>query len=100
MGVGEHYTTIRESIDVRRLHLRVPVQATDPIVLVIDGDEENIVPVGRSDRRWEYANHAQQHDSKQSMSKHLYRAWNSPASRWAYESRLPGDSFVQRGLQI
>jgi len=37
-------------VDVRRLHLRMPFQRADPIVLIIDGDEEHI-RLGGQERR-------------------------------------------------
>lgn len=39
IGVPEQDTACGESIQVRRERLRMPTQAADPIVQVVDGDE-------------------------------------------------------------
>lgn len=47
MGVGHNRAAIRKSVDVRSLHHWVRIHTTNPVVLVIDCDEENIGFVGR-----------------------------------------------------
>ena len=42
MSVQEYGAPRRKTIDVRRLDLRVPAQATDPVILVINRDEQNV----------------------------------------------------------
>src|SRR5262249_45248461 len=42
--IGEKRSALCEPINVRRLRLRMPAQAADPVVLVVDGDEEDILP--------------------------------------------------------
>lgn len=42
MGVGEKGALRCQSIDVWSLGVRVSAQAADPVVLIIDGDEEDI----------------------------------------------------------
>jgi len=46
MGVREQRPARRECVDVRRLDLRMPVQAADPIIQVVDGDDEDVGLVG------------------------------------------------------
>ena len=46
MSVVEKSSAFCESIDVRSLGIRVAVHATDPVVLVIDGDEEDVGLLG------------------------------------------------------
>ena len=40
--IGEQRAARRQPVDARRLRLRMPAQAADPIVEVIDGDQEDI----------------------------------------------------------
>lgn len=40
--VGKEHARRREAIEVRRARLRVPAEAADPVVEVIDGDEEHV----------------------------------------------------------
>jgi len=47
VGVGEEDATFGEGVDVRGLHLGMALQAPDPIVEIVDGDEED---VGLGDR--------------------------------------------------
>ena len=42
MRVREQRATPRQRIDARCFHLRMPAEAADPIVLVINGDEEHV----------------------------------------------------------
>ena len=42
MRVVEEHAPCREPINVRRLCLRVPAHAADPVIEVIDGDEQDI----------------------------------------------------------
>ena len=44
--VGEQRAPLREPVDVRRLHLRMAAEAADPVVLVVDGDEQDVGPPG------------------------------------------------------
>ena len=44
--VGEEHAPIGKAVDVRRLRLRVAAQAADPVVQVVNGDEEDVRPVG------------------------------------------------------
>ena len=46
MSIGKKHSTLGQSIDVRRTRLRVTIQATNPVVEVIDGDKEHIDLVG------------------------------------------------------
>ncbi len=40
--VDEHRTTLSQSVDVRSLHLWMTIEAANPVVLIIDGDEQNV----------------------------------------------------------
>ena len=42
VGPGERHAAARQAIDVRRARLRVAGQVADPVVQVVDGDEENV----------------------------------------------------------
>ena len=42
MGIGESCATCSQAVDVGRFRLRVPAEVADPVVLVIDGDEEDV----------------------------------------------------------
>ena len=42
MSIGKKHSTLGQSINVRRASLRVTTQATDPVVEIIDSDEEHI----------------------------------------------------------
>ncbi len=46
--IGEQHAALRESVDVRRLHLQMPAETTDPIIQIINGDEQNAGLVERS----------------------------------------------------
>ena len=48
MGVGEEHARGGQPIEVGRASLRMAAKATDPVVQIIDGDEED---VGLGDRR-------------------------------------------------
>ena len=47
MGVAEQHTAPGKAIDVRRAHLRVSPEAADPVVQVVNRDEQHIRPLGR-----------------------------------------------------
>ena len=47
MGVGEERPPPRQAVDVRRLHLRMSAQAPNPIVQVIDRNEQDVRPLFR-----------------------------------------------------
>ena len=50
--VGERRPARRELVHVRRYHLRVAAERPDPVVQVVDGDEQHVRPLGAaSDRR-------------------------------------------------
>jgi hypothetical protein len=51
MRVGEKRAPRGEAVDVGRLNLRMTAHATDPIVLVVDGNEQNIRAFARDQRR-------------------------------------------------
>ena len=51
MSFGKQDASSSQGVDVRSLYLRVATQATDPVIEIIDGDEENIGPVIRHDLR-------------------------------------------------
>ena len=42
MSIGEQSARLSESIKVWSLCVRVPLEATDPVILVIDRDEEDV----------------------------------------------------------
>ncbi len=42
MGVGKQRAPRGKPVEVGSLYLRVPAQTADPIIQVIDGDEEDI----------------------------------------------------------
>ena len=44
MGIIKKHTTGSQSVDIRSLSLGVSTQATNPIIEIIDGDEQNIGP--------------------------------------------------------
>ena len=45
MGVGEQHAAGRQPIDIRCLRLRMSAEATNPIVEIIDGDEQHVGPL-------------------------------------------------------
>ena len=48
IGVVKQYSARREPIEVRRLRLRMPAEAADPVVEVVHRDEEDVgLPGGR-----------------------------------------------------
>ena len=51
--MGEGRAPRSERVDVRRLHLRMPFQIANPIVLVVDGDEQDIALGFRIERHIE-----------------------------------------------
>lgn len=51
MGVGEENTARGESIEIRREGLRVPPEAADPIVQIIDREEQDVRRLLRRDGR-------------------------------------------------
>jgi hypothetical protein len=44
MGVQKGGATLGESVDMRGLRKGVPAKVADPIVLVVDGNEQDIGP--------------------------------------------------------
>ena len=44
MGIIKKHTTGSQSVDIRSLSLGVPTQATDPIIKIINGDQQNVGP--------------------------------------------------------
>ena len=42
MGIEENRPTLSKFVDMRCFDLRVTVKAADPVILVIDGNEENV----------------------------------------------------------
>ena len=44
MSVGEQRPAPSQAVDVRRPRLRVPTQASNPIVQVVDRDEQDVRP--------------------------------------------------------
>ena len=44
MGIIKKHTPGSQSVDIRSLSLGVTTQATDPIIEIIDGDQQNIGP--------------------------------------------------------
>jgi hypothetical protein len=52
MGIGKKNATIREAINVRRVSLGMPAQTADPIIEIINRDEQDVRPiVGATDLR-------------------------------------------------
>ena len=47
MRVGKHHASLGEAVHVGRLRLRMSVERPDPVVQVVDGNEED---VGRRSR--------------------------------------------------
>ena len=50
MRVGEQRAALGQPVDVRRPDLRMPAQAADPVVLVVDRDEQDVGPGGGGGR--------------------------------------------------
>ena len=42
MGIGKQSSPCRQPVEVRGLDLRMPAQATDPVVEVVDGQEQDV----------------------------------------------------------
>ena len=42
MSVFEKYTTIRQGVDVRGRNARIAVEATDPVIHIVDADQKDI----------------------------------------------------------
>ena len=42
MGIGKARAALSQPIDVGRLHHRMPAEVADPIVLIINGDHQDI----------------------------------------------------------
>ncbi len=59
MRIEERRATFGQRIEVRRLGQRMATQVTDPVVLVVDGDEDDVGPFSRLDDG--YQHHHQQH---------------------------------------
>ena len=53
MGVEEDCALRRQGVDVRRFDLWVAAQAADPIVLVVDRNEQNVRLVSGDDVPWQ-----------------------------------------------
>ena len=53
MSVREQRAAPRQAVDVRRPRLRMSAQAPDPIVEVVDGDEQDVRPPFRGMARRE-----------------------------------------------
>ena len=47
MGVGKQYTPLGQAIHIRRQRLRMPSKAANPVIQIIDCDEQHI-RLGRS----------------------------------------------------
>ncbi len=52
MCVREQHAAGRQPIDVRRPCLRMPAQATDPVIEIVDRDEQHVRLVGREGREF------------------------------------------------
>ena len=58
VGVAKQHAALREPIDIRRTRLRMPLQTTNPIIQVVDGNQQHIGPFGGASlRRCDQANH-------------------------------------------
>ena len=44
MRAGKQRATLGQRINRRRLHLRMPTHAANPVVLIVDSDEEDVGP--------------------------------------------------------
>jgi hypothetical protein len=42
MGIRKQNSPFSQSVDIRRLHLRMPAHATDPVVQVINRNQQHI----------------------------------------------------------
>ena len=51
MGVREEDAPLREAVDVGRAALRVAAETADPVVQVVDRDEEDVRAGARGGRR-------------------------------------------------
>ena len=47
MGIAEQHTAPGKAIDIRRAHLRVSAEAADPVVQIVNRDEQHIGSLGR-----------------------------------------------------
>ena len=47
MGLFKEHSALAQRIDVRRLGLWMPAKTTNPVVEVIDGDEQDVRPFSR-----------------------------------------------------
>ena len=47
MCIGEKSPAAGEPVDARRLHLRMPLEAADPIIQIVNRDKQDIGPIGR-----------------------------------------------------
>ncbi len=50
MGVGEQYPRGGKAVQVRGLGLGMPREATDPVVEIVDRDEQHVGPLGGGPR--------------------------------------------------
>lgn len=48
MRVQERRPATRQSVDARRFGHRMSTERTDPIILIVDGDEDDVGPVRRT----------------------------------------------------
>ncbi|MDG1241531.1 MAG: hypothetical protein P8P52_03105 [Opitutae bacterium] len=44
MSIRKQNTSLRQSVDIRRLHLRVPAHATDPVIQIVNRNQQHIRP--------------------------------------------------------
>ena len=43
MGIGKQSSASRQSVQIGRFDLRMPTQATDPVVQIINGQKQNVL---------------------------------------------------------
>lgn len=61
MSLGEQYPSLRKRVHLGRLHLWMPTKTTDPVVEIVDRNEENIGPVFGSEAEcWKQDNQAKE----------------------------------------
>lgn len=65
MGIGKERPTLGKAIYVRRLYLRVRFKSAEPVVPVVDGDEQHVRTLARILRvrrcPWETACYKEEH---------------------------------------
>ncbi len=64
MGIGEQGAARRQPIEVRRLGQRMSAQAAQPIVLIVDGDEQHVGARGSRKRRGGRQRHDHAHENR------------------------------------